>query len=87
MTRISENSFPILHGHCIRNSREFKDALVAASADLLAGRISLKQANAINREARVILKMFLAVVSADSAEARRLHGLGQIAKHRTGRTA
>jgi len=55
-------NFPVLHGRRITNSDEFKRALIAISADLLTGRISLKEANALNREGRKILKMFQALV-------------------------
>lgn len=72
---MTSNNFPTLHGRRITNIHQFKKALVAASADLVAGRISLKQANAINREARAILKMVFAAISGNSAEAHSLRRL------------
>jgi hypothetical protein len=45
----ADNQFPILYGRRVTNTREFKDVLVAVMADALAGRITPKEANAINR--------------------------------------
>jgi len=59
----TDNQFPILYGLRITNTREFMDANWAVSRDLLAGKITTKEANAANREARKILKMFKAAVS------------------------
>lgn len=59
----TDNRFPVLYGRRITNTAEFREGNIAAMSDLLAGRISVKEANAINREARQILKMFQAVVT------------------------
>jgi hypothetical protein len=59
----ADNQFPILYARRITNTREFKDVLVAVMADVIAGRITPKEANAINRKARDILKTVQAVVS------------------------
>lgn len=74
---MSRDNFPTLHGRHITSAREFKNALVAATADLAAGRISRREANAIKREARAILMMVLAAVSRQSAETRCLSRLLQ----------
>jgi hypothetical protein len=64
---MSEKSqFPILYGRRIKNTGDFKHALMTVSADVVAGRITPKEGNAINREAREILKLFKAAVSARS---------------------
>jgi hypothetical protein len=59
----TDNQSPILYGRRITNIREFMDANWAVSRDLLAGRISVKEANAINREAREILKRLKVALS------------------------
>jgi hypothetical protein len=59
----NESGFPILYGRRIRNTGEFIEVQTAAMIDLLAGRISVKEANAINLEAGAILKKFQAVLS------------------------
>jgi hypothetical protein len=60
----THNQFPILYGRRITNIQEFIDANWAVSRDLLAGKITVKEANAANREAGKILKMFDVAVSA-----------------------
>jgi hypothetical protein len=63
MNTDNRSGFPVLYGQRITNSAEFIEAQTAAWRDLIAGRISVKKANTINREARKILKMFQAVVA------------------------
>ena len=63
MASNNESGFPILYGRRITNTRDFIDAQTAAMRDLLAGRISVREANAVNREARQILKAIQAVMS------------------------
>jgi hypothetical protein len=60
----TDNRFPVLYGRRIENTDDFIQANWAVSRDLLAGKITIKEANAINRESRKILKMFQAVVAA-----------------------
>jgi hypothetical protein len=67
MSAVNQSGFPVLYGRRITNTRDFIDAQTAAMRDLLAGRISVKKANAVNREAREILKMFRAAVLAQKA--------------------
>jgi len=62
MSTDSESNFPVLYGRRITNTAEFIAAQSAVIADLLAGRISVKQANAISRK-RGTLRMFQAVVA------------------------
>jgi hypothetical protein len=62
----NESGFPVLRGRVITNTGELTDALMTASADLAAGRITVKEGRAINREARGILKIIRAAVSAHS---------------------
>ncbi|MGC2077224.1 MAG: hypothetical protein WA728_14545 [Xanthobacteraceae bacterium] len=50
--------FPILYGRRITNSHEFVNVQAAVMRDLLAGKISVKEANAVARDSRKILKMF-----------------------------
>jgi hypothetical protein len=60
-------SSPVLYGRRITNSHEFINVQAAVMKDLLAGKISAKEANAINRDSRKILKMFKAVARAKAA--------------------
>jgi hypothetical protein len=60
MNTDNRSGFTVLYGQRITNSAEFIEAQTAAWRDLIAGRISVKKANTINREARKILKMFQA---------------------------
>jgi hypothetical protein len=52
---------PVLYGRRITNPHEFINVQAAVMRDLLAGRISVKEANAVNRDSCWILKMFEAV--------------------------
>jgi hypothetical protein len=60
----TETAFPVLYGRRIKNTGDLKDALFAAMADVVAGRITPKEGNAIDREARQILKIVKAALSA-----------------------
>jgi hypothetical protein len=45
----TETAFPVLYGRRIKNTGDLKDALCATMADVVAGRITPKEGNAINR--------------------------------------
>jgi hypothetical protein len=66
----SEGNFPILRGRRIRNTGEFMDVMNSTAADVIAGRITTKEANAIAREGREILKTIEAVMRAQSLASR-----------------
>jgi hypothetical protein len=67
MTEIdNERGFPVLYGRPITNTRDLTDVLTSVMADVVAGRITPKEANAINREARDILKIIQTAMSARS---------------------
>jgi hypothetical protein len=59
----TETAFSVLYGRRIKNTGDLKDALCAAMADTLAGRITPKEANAINREAGKMLKTLKAALA------------------------
>ena len=59
---MSTNNFPVLYGRRITNSHDLIRANLAIIEALQAGEISYKEANALNREGRKILKMFQSVV-------------------------
>jgi hypothetical protein len=60
----SESGFPVVRGRLVTNTRDLNALLVATMTDVAAGRITTKEANAINREAREVLKIVKAVLSA-----------------------
>jgi hypothetical protein len=51
-------NFPVLYGRRITNSEEFIATQMAVLDDIRNGRISTKEARAINRQASAIVKMF-----------------------------
>jgi hypothetical protein len=53
-----------LYGRRITNSHEFKDAMFAAMADAISGKISVREAREINRKASTFLKIFKQRVAA-----------------------
>jgi hypothetical protein len=66
----SESSFPILRGRTITNTKDLMAVMSATMADAMGGRITPKEARAINREAREILKLIRVVVRGRSLASR-----------------